>query len=561
MNIVKVTAGFETLLKRGITAAAASAELNSYTDRAGNALSGLYGFTFDEGEATQEFAVGTISSGVITFTLRGVDPTDPTVEVAALKFPHRKNSSVKITNYAVLGQLRALANGSAGFPNELVYAAAPALTDPLSIPYKSYVQSLSLAAGGITPFYVAEVAGPSLNISIGAGNWMRGDDIVTYAGTGSTAVTNNATNYVQLQPDGTILINTSGFVAGNLPIYEVVASGGDITTLTDRRPWLTLAMVKRTVSLDFTLGATLSVNDPVRVDATASNKLIKALATTAANADGFIGVMLDAGVDTNTNKRVQIAGLVTGVSGLTSNAPVFLTDAGGFSASAGTYSKVVGWAVSTTAFILLRSPRIEDVAGANAATTTANLQEVMTLINTTDITGAELETLSAGITQDATSLHHHANLIASSINAALTANTSEQTVATGTLPAGVLSTKHGVRIMLAVTHTAAQNGDDVTLKFKLGGTTVATVTLAGSIGVVDKAHLEVIILNTSASAQKYSVVGIEWSGTGPAFEDAGGTAAVDTSGSVAVAVTSQTVADGTNAVTVHRCTIEYLFAV
>lgn len=403
MNIPLVVAYKQTTLSRKIAAGAASFILESVLDKAGNTIAGLIGVTIDEGTSIEETFIGTLSGSTCTVLYGGLDPQNPNTAVAALQYPHDRGAKVKFTNYPHLAIIKKILNGETGFPNEIKYDAAPVLADALAIPYKSWVQSLSLAAGGITSFYVATVSG--LNVSIGAGIWARGEDMVTYAGTASQAMTNNATNYIMLKWDGTIVINTSGFVDGHMKIYEVVASGGAITGLTDRRPWLTLAMVKRTVSLDFTYGATLAVGDPVRVDATATNKLIKALGTLAANADGFMGVALDAGADTDTNKRVQIGGLVTGLSGLTSNAPVYLTDAGGFSGTPGTYRKVVGWAVSTTAMILLRSARAEDIAGISSAGTTANLNELMALISTTDITGAELETLSSGGNAD--SLHTH----------------------------------------------------------------------------------------------------------------------------------------------------------
>jgi hypothetical protein len=156
-------------------------------------------------------------------------------------------------------------------------------------------------------------------------------------------------------------------------------------------------------------------------------------------------------------------------------------------------------------------------------------------------------------------------LVVSTQNTSLTANTSEQTVATYTIPAGQLGARHGVRIKCKLQHLAHANGDDVTIKFKFGGTTFTTETLAGA-GVdttTDIGVYEVLILNNTTSAQKYSIQRHEMSGA-TTFETFGlnsGTIAESTTGTVVVAVTSQTAADGTNAVMVNECTIEYVYAI
>lgn len=371
MNLVKIVAVFETTLASGILPSSPSATLQTYTDKKGAALSGLYGFTFDEGEANEEFTVGTIAAGVVTFALRGVDTSDPTVEVAALKKKHRKGSTVKITNYVALAQVVLLANGEKGFPNELRYETAPPLSSNLSIPHKAWVESLSLAAGGITQFLVSDVGG--VNVAIGAGLYKVGDVTITYAGSGSTALTNNATNYIELTHLGTLNVSISGFTAGYLPLAEVVTLAGDITSVTDRRTWLTLPHTFRDSS--FTYGATIAALDPLYGDAAASNKLKKALATSSATAE-VIAIALDAGVDGSTGKRVYLPGaIIDGLAGLTAYAPVFLTDAGGFSSSVGTYRKCVGIARSATSMLFLPVPGIERLAGGNSSVTQAMINE------------------------------------------------------------------------------------------------------------------------------------------------------------------------------------------
>lgn len=167
----------------------------------------------------------------------------------------------------------------------------------------------------------------------------------------------------------------------------------------------------------------------------------------------------------------------------------------------------------------------------------------------------------------ATNLHYHKNLLASSINTTLTANTTEQTVATYTMPAGILSTVHGLRIKLHACYTPLDNGDNVTYRFKLGGTTFDDYAITGTgAGALYSVIIECIVLNTAANAQKNVLSGLAIGNlTITDVIDDVATSAVDTSGSIAVAVTSQLVQDagggGTPAVTIKECTIEYLFAI
>lgn len=219
-----------------------------------------------------------------------------------------------------------------------------------------------------------------------------------------------------------------------------------------------------------------------------------------------------------------------------------------------------------------------DVANTGTASLNVNSLGALTLKKHTPIGLAALDTGDILANQFVEVIHNGTDLtiisplsnpqpglVASTQNTTLTANTSEQTVVTYTIPAGQLSTKHGVRIKCKLQHLAHANGDDVTIKFKFGATTFHTATLAGA-GVdttTDIGVYEVLVLNNTTSAQKYSVESMEMSGltTFEVFAIDSGTIAESTTGTVAVAVTSQTAADGTNAVEVKEATIEYVYAV
>lgn len=96
--------------------------------------------------------------------------------------------------------------------------------------------------------------------------------------------------------------------------------------------------------------AGLAVNDPVRISANAT--VVLALATTLANSKVFAFCRYK---PTSTTCYVDHFIVVTGLSGLTAGGDVFLTDAGGYSATAGTVAKKVGIAYNTTVAILFAS--------------------------------------------------------------------------------------------------------------------------------------------------------------------------------------------------------------
>jgi hypothetical protein len=78
----------------------------------------------------------------------------------------------------------------------------------------------------------------ALAVDVAAG-FVRDDNVVTtVAATDELAVTNTATNYVEVTGVGVVSTNTVGFTTGRIPLAEVVAAGGVITAINDKRAWL-----------------------------------------------------------------------------------------------------------------------------------------------------------------------------------------------------------------------------------------------------------------------------------------------------------------------------------
>lgn len=92
---------------------------------------------------------------------------------------------------------------------------------------------------------------------------VRKDNAVTKVATGYVALTDNATNYVECSDAGVVSANVSGYTAGSVPLYAVVTSGGDITSVTDDRCFFDVATGGGGTTTTFTLDYDLYViNEP-----------------------------------------------------------------------------------------------------------------------------------------------------------------------------------------------------------------------------------------------------------------------------------------------------------
>lgn len=77
--------------------------------------------------------------------------------------------------------------------------------------------------------------GTGLTVGVQAGNYNVSGTVGYFAGATNQAVANNATNYVQLDSSGALVVNTTGFLTSNIPLATVVTSGGVVTAVNDFR--------------------------------------------------------------------------------------------------------------------------------------------------------------------------------------------------------------------------------------------------------------------------------------------------------------------------------------
>lgn len=76
----------------------------------------------------------------------------------------------------------------------------------------------------------------TLVVDVYAGR-LRSDNVVTVVSAQTVTVADDATSYVEIDSAGAATSNTSGFTSGRIPLATVVSSGGNVTTVTDKRAW------------------------------------------------------------------------------------------------------------------------------------------------------------------------------------------------------------------------------------------------------------------------------------------------------------------------------------
>jgi hypothetical protein len=87
---------------------------------------------------------------------------------------------------------------------------------------------------------------------------VRFDNTITTVAAGTVSLTDDATNYIEVNSSGTVSRNTTAFTSGRIPIRTVVTSAGVQTTSTDGRSWFQSWDVPLPVAKGGTGAATLT---------------------------------------------------------------------------------------------------------------------------------------------------------------------------------------------------------------------------------------------------------------------------------------------------------------
>lgn len=108
------------------------------------------------------------------------------------------------------------------------------------------------------------------------GGDMLVDGVLTAISNGTVVLTASATHFVEASRAGVVSSNTTGFTAGRIPLYEVVAGTSSITSYTDRRSWVqpvhVAGLLARSMTADanITLTAAEARNQVLRFTSTVS---------------------------------------------------------------------------------------------------------------------------------------------------------------------------------------------------------------------------------------------------------------------------------------------------
>ncbi len=111
----------------------------------------------------------------------------------------------------------------------------------------SQVKNLSLLIEDLNDFGPSDGGGLNLNIKAGR---IRDDNTITDKSAQVVALTDNNTNFVEINNLGVASTNTTGFTAERIPIAQVVTSGGSISTITDKRSWISTSTIQLGVTKD-----------------------------------------------------------------------------------------------------------------------------------------------------------------------------------------------------------------------------------------------------------------------------------------------------------------------
>jgi len=354
-TLPKAYALFETTLQDSITSAGTSMTLVTGTDKEGTNLAGTIGYIIDEGTASEEFVIGATTATAVTSMARGVSSSDGTTEVAENKKAHRKGASIKITNHPLLIRLYRIANGDDAFPDNAqtlgdgsLLASSAAPTSDAMIANKKYIDDTAIAGGAkatevIYGISKLSVAADSAVAPIAVGDndnrvptvdtsTVTADMVAALAGTGTPNGTTG--KYVTLDSA------TATPTASKIPIADGSGKLDD---------WVSSVLEKTLTAGETIAGATL----PVAVYQNTTDNEFYACDGNDTDKLNFAGFGITDGTDGN-DIGVQFTGVVPGFTGLSEGIYYYVQDDKTIGVNQGTYSIIVGIAISETQLLIVK---------------------------------------------------------------------------------------------------------------------------------------------------------------------------------------------------------------
>lgn len=197
-------------------------------------------FDFD-GNQFEKIKFGGVSSNDITSVLRGLSFSDNSdTEITANKKELKNGMAVKMSvsqNYHndIVDRL----NGTTPVDAVMKNPATRVISNSRHLVDKEYADAIS--SSGIIAMLVS--SGTGLTFNVNAGIYLLNGAVKNYAGAAAQALTDNATNYIELT-DGVLAVNTVGFDDDSVPLAQIVCLSGAITSVLDKRPFYTGVDIK-----------------------------------------------------------------------------------------------------------------------------------------------------------------------------------------------------------------------------------------------------------------------------------------------------------------------------
>lgn len=364
-----VIALYEDNLQNSIATTDTSLTLVRGTDKAGTALSGTFGFIIDEGSTIQEFITATCAGTTCTSVSRGISLTDGSTSVTALKKAHRKGATIKMTNWPVLGRLNRMLNGQDTTPggvtisSSIILAADATTTNPATLVTFGQLsrQAISGAADGsetVKGIYElatgAEAAAgtslgstgarlvipSSLASSTSSGSYTSvmtdsaGKVSATFGGSASTLATLDSNSLVVQDPANA----TSTPTAGKIVLGDSQAKVNN--WVSGETQYFTTAQAIDTTTTSIPVYFNEDTGLVAKTSASTASQTLFA----------FIGFAVKGqNIATSSQINVQISGVVSGFTGLTTSSRYYLANsAGTISVTTGTQTYSIGTALSST---------------------------------------------------------------------------------------------------------------------------------------------------------------------------------------------------------------------
>jgi len=263
-----------------LTAAASSSDTTLFVNQLPQKTAGVLTIYGIDGSTVIEKVYYTGTSTLpnrLTGVTRGLTTIDTAgvlsfAAVPANQMEHPSNVRIAMTdNVHYLGRALSVLNGDEAMGGVMQLPTVRTIDSGRDVVDREYVLGVVGSAAGIADFVVTQNgADPSLTINVAAGRYVNGAAITSYAGASAQAVVAASTNYVQLTKAGALVINQVSFTNGNIPLAEVVTDGTDITGITDRRPFITMALTPdQEAALAGTEGTPSAANPFVTTDDTA----------------------------------------------------------------------------------------------------------------------------------------------------------------------------------------------------------------------------------------------------------------------------------------------------